>query len=73
MPDELILFEKMQQGDTSALEYFFREYTDVLYYRAFGFVKDSSVSEDIVQEVFHSFLAIAEKFKDNGFCSRLSV
>ena len=39
MPDELILFEKMQQGDTSALEYFFREYTDVLYYRAFGFVR----------------------------------
>ena len=41
MPDELILFEKMQRGDTSALEYFFREYTDMLYYRAFGFVKDN--------------------------------
>ena len=37
MPDELILFEKMQRGDTSALEYFFREYTDMLYYRAVGF------------------------------------
>ena len=52
MPDELILFEKMQRGDTSALEYFFREYTDVLYYRALGFVKDHLAAEDIVQEVF---------------------
>ena len=51
MPDELILFEKMQRGDTSALEYFFREYTDVLYYRALGFVKENSAAEDIVQEV----------------------
>ena len=52
MPDELILFEKMQRGDTSALEYFFREYTDVLYYRALGFVKDNLAAEDIVQELF---------------------
>ena len=63
MPDELILFEKMQQGDTSALEYFFREYTDVLYYRAFGFVKDSSVSEDIVQEVFIRFWQLRKNLK----------
>ena len=55
MPDELILFEKMQRGDTSALEYFFREYTDVLYYRALGFVKDKLAAEDIVQEVFIRF------------------
>ena len=79
MPDELILFEKMQRGDTSALEYFFREYTDVLYYRAFGFVKDSSVSEGQFgcrryrAGGIHSFLAITEKSENNGFCSRLFV
>ena len=57
MPDELILFEKMQRGDTSALEYFFREYTDVLYYRALGF------AEDIVQEVFIRFWQLRKNLK----------
>ena len=63
MPDELILFEKMQRGDTSALEYFFREYTDMLYYRAFGFVKDNLVAEDIVQEVFIRFWQLRKNLK----------
>ena len=63
MPDELILFEKMQRGDTSALEYFFREYTDVLYYRAFGFVKDNLAAEDIVQEVFIRFWQLRKNLK----------
>ena len=63
MPDELILFEKMQRGDTSALEYFFREYTDMLYYRAFGFVKDNLVAEDIVQEVFIRFWQLRKNLR----------
>ena len=63
MPDELILFEKMQRGDTSALEYFFREYTDVLYYRALGFVKDNLAAEDIVQEVFIRFWQLRKNLK----------
>ena len=63
MPDELILFEKMQRGDTSALEYFFREYTDVLYYRALGFVKDNLTAEDIVQEVFIRFWQLRKNLK----------
>lgn len=63
MPDELILFEKMQRGDTSALEYFFREYTDVLYYRALGFVKDNLAVEDIVQEVFIRFWQLRKNLK----------
>ena len=61
MPDELILFEKMQRGDTSALEYFFREYTDVLYYRALGFVNDNLAAEDIVQDVFVKIWESREK------------
>ena len=63
MPDELILFEKMQRGDTSALEYFFRENTDVLYYRALGFVKDNLAAEDIVQEVFIRFWQLRKNLK----------
>ena len=63
MPDELILFEKMQRGDTSALEYFFREYTDVLYYRALGCVKDNLAAEDIVQEVFIRFWQLRKNLK----------
>ena len=63
MPDELILFEKMQRGDTSALEYFFREYTDVLYYRALGFVKDNLAAEDIVHEVFIRFWQLRKNLK----------
>ena len=63
MPDELILFEKMQRGDTSALEYFFREHTDVLYYRALGFVKDNLAAEDIVQEVFIRFWQLRKNLK----------
>ena len=63
MPDELILFEKMQRGDTSALEYFFREYTDVLYYRALGFVKDNLAAEDIVQDTFIRFWQLRKNLK----------
>lgn len=53
--EELSIFRKMQQGDTSALEYFFQEYTELLYYRALGSVKEPLVAEDIVQEVFIRF------------------
>ena len=63
MSDELILFEKMQQGDASVLEYFFREYMEVLYCRALGFVKESSAAEDIVQEVFIRFWQLRKNLK----------
>ncbi len=49
------IFKRMQKGDVSALEFFFREYMEILYYRALGYVKESLVAEDIVQEVFISF------------------
>ena len=73
MPDELILFEKMQRGDTSALEYFFREYTDVLYYRALGFVKDNLAAEDIVQETFLKLWQIREKLDGYNSVEALAV
>ena len=49
------VFKSMQQGDTSALEYFFQKYMELLYYRALGYVRDPEVAEDIVQEVFIRF------------------
>ena len=55
MSEELSLFRNMQQGDVSALEYFFQEYADLLYYRALGYVHHSQVAEDVVQEVFIRF------------------
>ena len=63
MPDELILFEKMQRGDTSALEYFFREDTEVLYYRAEVFVNDNLAAEDSVQEEFFRFWQLLKNLK----------
>lgn len=55
MPEDLIIFKKMQQGDVSALEFFFQRYMELLYYRALGIVRDTSVAEDVVQEVFIRF------------------
>lgn len=52
---EISVFRKMQQGDPSALKYFFQEYMELLYYRALGYVKEPLVAEDIVQEVFIRF------------------
>ena len=53
--EELLIFNRMRQGDPSALEYFFQKYMELLYYRALGYVKDPLVAEDIVQEVFIRF------------------
>ena len=53
--EELLIFNRMRQGDPSALEYFFQKYMELLYYRALGYIKDPLVAEDIVQEVFIHF------------------
>lgn len=55
MTDDLFVLKQMKAGDESALEYFFKEYTDILFYRALGVVHDQLVAEDIVQEVFIRF------------------
>lgn len=62
MSEELSLFRNMQQGDVSALEYFFQEYADLLYYRALGYVHHSQVAEDVVQEVFIGFGTIGRSW-----------
>jgi RNA polymerase sigma-70 factor (ECF subfamily) len=61
MDNELQLYKKMQQGDEGVLAQFFHEYMETLYWRALGFVKDSAVAEDIVQEVFIRFWELREQ------------
>lgn len=46
------LFRKMQEGDWTAFNLFFREYMEELYLYAYAFVKEREVAEDIVQDVF---------------------
>lgn len=55
MSEELLLLKKMKAGDESALEFFFNEYMEILYFRALGFVHDQLVAQDIIQEVFIKF------------------
>lgn len=52
MNDEHILFRKMQEGDWTAFNFFFREHMEHLYQYAYAFVKERGVAEDIVQDVF---------------------
>ena len=53
--NEEAYFRKMQQGNTGAFEYFFKEYMHPLYVYALGFMKEKETAEDIVQDVFVYF------------------
>lgn len=64
--NESLLFKDMQQGNASALEYFFQEYMEAMYYRAFGIIGDSAAAEDIVQEVFIRFWQLKEGLAITG-------
>ena len=59
-------FKRMQQGDMRAFEYFFKEYTDLLYAHALGFVKEREVAEDLIQDVFVYFWNNREKIRYTG-------
>lgn len=59
-------FKRMQQGDTRTFEYFFKEYTDLLYAYALGFVKKREPAEDIVQDVFVYFWNNRERIRYTG-------
>lgn len=52
MENEAVLFKKMQAGDWSAFNLFFRGYMEGLYLYALAFVKERAVAEDIVQDTF---------------------
>lgn len=52
MENEALLFKKMQNGDWTAFNLFFKEYTEQLYLYVMAFVKERLVAEDIVQDAF---------------------
>lgn len=52
MDNEIQLFKRMQEGDWTAFNLFFKEYMQHLYVYALAFVKERGVAEDIVQDVF---------------------
>ena len=52
MENEALLFKKMQTGDWTAFNLFFKEYTERLYLYAVAFVKNRAIAEDIVQDSF---------------------
>lgn len=53
--DELFIFERMADGDQRALRFFFDKYYDNLCNYVNLYIHDSSVSEDIVQDIFIYF------------------
>ena len=53
--EELFIFERMADGDQRALRYFFDKYYDSLCNYVNLYIKDQSVSEDLVQDLFIYF------------------
>ena len=52
MQDEKEMLAKLRQGSASALAWFFKTYSEQLFYCALGFVRDKAVAEDLVQDFF---------------------
>jgi RNA polymerase sigma-70 factor (ECF subfamily) len=63
--DELLKW-KFKQGSTEALSRIYRKYLDDLLTLAAGLLNDPSEAEDIVQDVFVSFVKSADNFKLRG-------
>jgi RNA polymerase sigma factor (sigma-70 family) len=63
--DELLKW-KFKQGSTEALSCIYRKYLDDLLTLAVGLLDDPSDAEDVVQDVFVSFVKSADSFKLRG-------
>jgi RNA polymerase sigma-70 factor (ECF subfamily) len=63
--DELLKW-KFKQGSTEALSCIYRKYLDGLLTLAVGLLNDPSEAEDVVQDVFVSFVKSAGNFKLRG-------
>jgi len=63
--DELLKW-KFKQGSTEALSCIYRKYLDELLTLAVGLLDDPSEAEDIVQDVFVSFVKSVDNFKLRG-------
>ena len=66
MIDDELLKWKFKQGSTEALSCIYRKYLDDLLTLAVGLLNDPNEAEDIVQDVFVSFVKSARTFKLRG-------
>jgi len=61
--NDLDLVKRLQQNEEEALTIIYKEYWQIMYMAAYNLVKDRSVCEDIVQEVFISLWQRREKLQ----------
>jgi RNA polymerase sigma-70 factor (ECF subfamily) len=66
MIEDEILKWKFKQGSTEALSCIYQKYLDDLLTLAVGLLKDQNEAEDIVQDVFVSFVKSANNFRLRG-------
>jgi RNA polymerase sigma-70 factor (family 1) len=60
---DMDLVKRLQESEEDALTIIYKEYWEVMYVAAYNLVKDRSVCEDIVQEVFISLWKRREKLQ----------
>ena len=61
--NDLDLVKRLQQNEEEALTIIYKEYWQIMYMAAYNLVKDRSICEDIVQEVFISLWQRREKLQ----------
>lgn len=61
--NDLDLVKRLQLNEEEALTIIYKEYWEIMYMAAYNLVKDRSVCEDIVQEVFISLWQRREKLQ----------
>lgn len=66
MIEDELLKRKFKQGSTEALSCIYRKYLDDLLTLATGLLNDPNEAEDVVQDVFVSFVKSAKTFKLRG-------
>lgn len=64
--EELVLIERLKQGDESAFRTLVDQYQDLVYNTALGIVQNQSDAEDVAQEVFIQVFRSIGSFKSEA-------
>ncbi|MFM7510212.1 MAG: RNA polymerase sigma factor [Bacteroidota bacterium] len=64
--EELVLIERLKQGDESAFRTLVEQYQDLVYNTALGIVQNQSDAEDVAQEVFIQVFRSIGSFKSEA-------
>jgi len=64
--EELVLVERLKQGDESAFQILVEQYQDLVYNTALGIVQNQSDAEDVAQEVFIQIFRSIGSFKSEA-------